>query len=171
MTRSLLLGVLPALLVAGLAAGSSPTTPAVTPAQVKAMQALIPNCEIGCTAVGGYATAGDATKIANAISKTARSPLEAAEEAVFAAFESGNRETIVSPDGRDWGAWQLRDAGPKAFDSVRAARMWIGAADASRALCASNPAAEQLAALVSGSCDHGREKARHRNDIARDISR
>ena len=43
--RSILLGVLPALLVAGLAAGSSPTSPIVTPAQVKTMQALIPKCE------------------------------------------------------------------------------------------------------------------------------
>ena len=173
--RSFLLGVLPALVVAAFAASPLYATdagaPVVTVVAVRKMQARLPNCEIGCTVTGGYANAGDALEIAQAIARVARTELEAAELSTYAAFESANQKSIVSADGRDWGAWQLRDAGQPALDPVKAARLWLAAADASRALCASNPAAEQLAALASGSCDHGREKVRHRNDIARSIIR
>lgn len=150
---------------------ASQLAPVVTQREVLAMMAEIPNCERACAAKGAYATAGDAAEVALAISLSARSRKEAAEEAVYAAYESGNRKLAVSPDGRDRGAWQLRDAGEAAFDPARAVLLWRAAADASRALCAANPPEERLAALASGSCSAGRQKVRLRDAVAERIAR
>ena len=145
--------------------------PVVSVAAVRAMQARLPDCE-RCDAsktTGAFARVNDAVEVAQAISGAARTPLEAAEAVTYAAFESANRKDIVSTDGLDHGAWQLRTTNPNALVPIFAIRLWMSAADASRAFCSANPPEERLSALVSGSCTAGGPLARRRDRIAHAI--
>lgn len=151
------------ILAAAIALPVQADEPKVTVALVQHYQARIPNCERACTGQGAFATAGHALEIARAIARVARTPHEAAQLALYAAWESGNDPRAVGDAGRALGAWQLH-YGP-GLDLDASARYWLAAAEASRKLCARLPERERLAALVSGSCDRGRIKAGHREDI------
>lgn len=169
MIRPSVIGLVSGLLVAGaLVHPLLAEEPAVSVADVLAIQAKVPNCE-ACTGRGAYAHAGDARVIAGAIAQVARTRGDACDLAVYADFESGAQALAVGDGGRSLGAWQLQRVPARlAFEPAAAARVWLGVADASRALCADLPAAERLAALVSGSCARGRTKARRRDEIARE---
>jgi hypothetical protein len=142
------------------------TEPVVTAAEVQAIQARIPNCE-RCETTGGFAKVGDAKAVAAAISQVATTREDACDLALFAAWEGGNQLHIVGDQGRAFGVWQLHGFPPRvAFDPVQAARAWLQVAAASRTMCRALPPEEQLAALVSGSCDRGREQSRHRDQVS-----
>lgn len=172
MIRASLVGIVTALLVTLLLVGDLPAAePAVSLADVLAMQARIPNCEIGCTETGAYATAGDALAVAKAIAHAAKAPHDAALAALYAAWESANRKRARGDRGLARGIWQLHADPAIADDPERAVFYWFDLARRSRALCHDLPEPEQLAALVSGSCERGRALARRRDEIARGIER
>ena len=178
MLKQALIGTASALLVALLIVRLAPgSSPAVTTAQVQAMQAQIPNCENGCESRGGFAHVNDARAVAAAISRVARSREDACNLALFAAWESANTlqaegDKDAAGAARAFGPWQLHGVPREvAFDPVRAGRVWLGFADASRAACSALPPEERLASLMSGSCDRGREKARHRDEVVQEICR
>lgn len=167
MIRAALLGLVTALVAALLLARPLlASEPAVTLADVQAMQARIPDCE-RCTRVSGaFARTRDARAIAAAIAQVAPTREAAAELALYAAWESGNRIDVVGDGGLALGPWQLHDARATALEPVRAARRWLQLAAASREKCAGNAPEERLAALASGSCDRGRAIVRRRDEVA-----
>lgn len=144
--------------------------PPITQREVLAMMDRIPICERGCDAPYRWSRVRNAKAIAAAIAAVAPTRERAAQMAVYAAWESGLDARAESPDHLDHGAWQLRGVSIEiANDPNRAAAVWLGLADQNEALCQGNPPDEQLAALASGSCDHGRAKVKRRWHVAQAI--
>jgi len=126
---------------------------------------------------GAYVRTGHARQIAEAIADhaTALEGLSLRETeallVVYAARESANTLCVKGDGGRSLGTFQLQGVSEGvACDPAQAVTAWLGRASASIALCASNAPEERLAALASGSCDHGRLVARARMLLARQIA-
>jgi hypothetical protein len=162
-----------AVCLAVLSAPAPALEGAATVDEVLAMMDRAPAVERG-TAPHRWSRMGDAKRIAVAIVKTARSSADVGDLVVYDLYESGNRASAVAvhpPDaGHSYGAWQINEAqAPKevTLDPMKAAPLWLGIAARSRTACAHLPPDEQLAAVASGNCDHGRQLAGRRAKLAR----
>ena len=131
-----------------------------------------------CSKPGGYDQGPDAQRIADAIARhadgaiTGNPELDAAIEATFSSYESGNKADAVGDSGKAKGAWQLHFADEAvAFDPEQAVTWWrsIAVGTMKVGACATNPPDERLAGLA-GSCTFpaARRKVRQRVQAARD---
>jgi hypothetical protein len=132
----------------------------------------------GCDKPGGYDKGPDAVRIAEAIARHAdgaisgNPELDAAIEATFSSYESGNKADAVGDAGKAKGAWQLHFADESvAFDPEQAVTWWRSIAVGTMKVgsCANNPPDERLAGLA-GSCtfEPARRKVRQRVQAARE---
>jgi len=142
---------------------------AVTPDDVLRMMDTQPGLEYGKTPYR-WSKVGQAKTIAQGIAKVAPSREDAAELVVYDVREGGNLLQALGDGGHSHGPWQLSDkrTSPEvATDPEKGAKAWMGVATDSRLTCGDLPPDEQLAALASGSCEHGVKLARHRAHLTR----
>jgi hypothetical protein len=153
------------------ALGAADDSNVVTKDDVLAMMAKLP----GVNRAGAPAYAWDRTqyagKIADAIVQTAPTRTWAARMVVYAVRESGLQICAVGDGGLSLGPWQLQGV-PRtvACEPKRAAPVWLAKARIALADCAKLPEKEQLAELVSGSCDKGRKLASDRESWVEKLS-
>jgi hypothetical protein len=117
-----------------------------------------------------WSRVGQANRVAEAISRHAGTSEQGAWLAVQSVFEANNRLDAVGDGGKSHGPFQLsveRTTPDVARDPDRAAPIWLSLADLSRKTCANLPEDEQMAAVMSGNCDHGRKLARRRAALVR----
>jgi hypothetical protein len=154
---------------------SEPLEASLSPEQIVAMQATFPN--EGAAPLGkaaGFDKLRGSRKVAIIIAQGARSRLEAALAAVYAAYEGGNQaqakgDRDASGEFHSFGVFQLssKHTDPAlAFDTRRAFRVWQAMKDRVEEQCGSNEPEERLAALISGDCRLARAQARKRYEVA-----
>lgn len=149
-----------------------------SPDDVLAMMRQLPNecalykqCPDG---LAGFDLVHDAREIAEAIADGVKGEVDpwgrAALGAVYSSDESANQRCRVGDGGQSVGAWQMKGLSKDAACTpAREFPLWLAAVRRSEAACAHNAPDERLAALASGSCDHGRQKVRFRAVLARKI--
>ena len=163
------------LLVFGYSVGAGAADQPATYDDVIAMMDRVPESEKPHAKPYRWSTLGDAKEIARALASLELSRVRAAELVVNGCFESGLRKSIAGDKDKygvfhSFGWLQINDRRlppEQAARPVVAARAWIELAVDSRDRCASLPEDEQLAALMSGNCEHGHAKARHRAAVGR----